>query len=310
MEDDAASHVPVLLHEAVEALSPRADGIYVDCTFGRGGHCRELLCRLGASARVIALDRDPSAVAAGVALAGNDPRLEVVHAPFASLCVVCAQRGVHGRVNGVLFDLGVSSAQLDVDDRGFGFKSETLDMRMDPTSGESAAEWLQGADAEDIENVLREFGEERFARRIARAIVREREQAPLDSAARLASIVARAVPTRERGKHPATRTFQALRIHVNDELGQLRAGLDAAVRVLAPAGRLAVISFHSLEDRIVKRFIRGAPERELPPDFPLEVPVPVRELLAIGRPLRPGAEEVASNPRARSALLRVAERSR
>ena len=311
---DAPGHVPVMLGEVVEALAPRVGGSYVDCTFGRGGHTRAILDRVGPTGRVIAIDRDPRASAAARALARSDPRVSAHHACFGDVRGILGVAGLTGRVDGVLMDLGVSSSQLDDPGRGFSFLHDgPLDMRMEPDAGMSASEWLAGASAQEIERVLREFGEERAARRIARAIVAGRERGgPIVSTRRLASIVAGAArkgPGRAR-LHPATRTFQAVRLHVNDELGELERGLEAASAVLAPGGRLVVLSFHSLEDRIVKRFMRGrgaAPPRRLPV---AGTDRPAGTMAPLARARRPRQDEVASNPRARSAVLRVAERSR
>jgi len=307
-----AHHVPVLLDEVLAALEPRAAGVYADCTFGRGGHARALLARLGPDARLLALDRDPEAVSAGQALAASDPRLEVVHARFGALAEVAASRGL--RFDGVLFDLGVSSPQIDTPARGFSLRADgPLDMRMDPGSGLSAADWLASAAQEEIATVLHTLGEERHARRIAAALVRARDEARIDTTARLAALVAAAMPARSRrsdpGQHPATRSFQAIRIHVNRELEELDRGLAQALECLAPGGRLVVISFHSLEDRRVKRFMRDLscpprPSRHLP--LPDDLPPPRLRLCA--RAVRAGADEVARNPRARSAVLRAAEK--
>lgn len=308
-------HTPVLLTEVIDGLQVQADGIYMDCTFGRGGHTRALLDTLGPHARVLAIDRDPQAVAAGRALAAEDPRLEIEHANFDRAGSVAAEHGVIGKVGGVLFDLGVSSPQLDDVTRGFSFQDDgPLDMRMDQSAGEAAAEWLAKADAEEIARVLRDYAEERHARRIARAIVAERNHAPIETTRRLAGIVAAAQPRTggRRGprlKHPATRTFQAIRIHINGELQALDAALEQVPEILAAEGRLAVISFHSLEDRRVKRFIRA---RSRGPTAPRGMPVvPAGEppvLRAVGRAIRASSDEVRSNPRARSAVLRIAAR--
>ena len=317
-----SGHVPVMADEVVEALAPRAGGLYVDCTFGRGGHVRAVLDRIGPAGRMLALDRDPEAVAAARALARSDPRVSVRHARFGEIGGIADAAGLAGRVDGVVMDLGVSSPQIDEPGRGFSFLDDgPLDMRMDPGAGVSAAEWLAGASGREIERVLRELGEERAARRIARAIVAGRERSgPIVSTRRLAAIVAGAarggasagghrVRTRA---HPATRAFQAIRLHVNDELGELERGLAAVPALLAPGGRLVVLSFHSLEDRIVKRFMRGhgaasAPPRGLPVTG---TPRPAGAMTPLARPRRPSEGEVAVNPRARSAVLRVAERSR
>jgi 16S rRNA (cytosine1402-N4)-methyltransferase len=305
-----AVHRPVLLQEAVEALAVQADGIYMDGTFGRGGHSREILARLGPKGRLLALDRDPEAHAAATALAGSDTRVSVYRAAFSMLERIATEAGVSGRVNGVLLDIGVSSAQLDDARRGFSFiQKGPLDMRMDPDAGESAAEWLTRAPEQDIAGVIHEYGEERHARRIARAIVAAREAAPLTDTLQLAEIVSRAVPRHDRHKHPATRTFQAIRIFINRELEELGACLEQCLRVLAPAGRLAVISFHSLEDRMVKRFIRDHARMPEPdPKAPWLMPEGNPVLRAVGKAIQAGEAEVTENPRSRSAVLRVAER--
>jgi 16S rRNA (cytosine1402-N4)-methyltransferase len=308
---DERSHVPVLLDEVVQALTPAPHGIYLDATYGRGGHVRAILERLGPNGRVIAMDRDPAAIAHARKAFDADARVHVHHAPFSMLSRVLEQENVNGQVNGALFDLGVSSPQLDQAERGFSFRADgALDMRMDPTRGESAAQWLERATAQEIERVVRDYGEERFARRVARAIVRARDVQPIVTTLQLADIVAGAVPTREPGQHPATRTFQALRIYVNRELEELEAALPQAVAALAPGGRLAVISFHSLEDRVVKRFFaREARGGDLPPDLPLRAAELHPRLRVVGKAVRAGAAEIARNPRARSAVLRVAERT-
>lgn len=291
------------------ALNLQADGMYVDATYGRGGHARAILDRLGPDGRLLALDRDPQAVTMAKREFSGETRFEIVHRPFSMLGQTLAERGGSESVDGILFDLGVSSPQLDDATRGFSFRrAGPLDMRMDPTRGESAADWLQHAAESDIAKVLHELGEERYARRIARAIVRCRESAPITTTAELAAVVAGAVPTRERSKDPATRTFQAIRLHINHELDELRAALPQAVDALRPGGRLAVISFHSLEDRIVKQFMRAAQQGPvLPPDLPVrQVEIPSR-LRVVGKAQRATRAEIARNPRARSAILRVAE---
>jgi len=303
------AHEPVLCEEVVAALNIRPDGFYVDATFGRGGHSRAILEHLGSSGRLLAMDRDPEAAAAAARQFAGETRFTMVQGPFSMLGKTIVERGWHKRVNGVLFDLGVSSPQLDAAARGFSFLREgPLDMRMDPSRGESAADWLQRAEEHEIVDVLFTFGEERYARRIARAIVRRRSEQPMTTTRELAELVAEAVPTRERSKDPATRTFQAIRLFINQELAELQAVLPQAVEVLAPGGRLVVISFHSLEDRIVKQFMRReAKGEELPPDLPVrQVEVPVR-LHLVGKAVRATHDEVRRNPRARSAVLRVAE---
>jgi 16S rRNA (cytosine1402-N4)-methyltransferase len=301
-------HQSVLAAEAIEALALRADGIYVDGTFGRGGHSRLILERLGPHGRLIALDRDPQAAAAAAQIA--DSRLTFVHTNFARLSRALDDAGA-AAVHGMLFDLGVSSPQLDEPARGFSFRHDgPLDMRMDPTQGMSAADWLAGAEEQEIRGVIQDYGEERFAKQIAAAVVATRSREPIVRTRQLAELVAQAVRTREPGQDPATRTFQALRIHVNRELEEVSVMLPQAVARLAPQGRLAVISFHSLEDRIVKRFLQSAARPEMPRRLPLkasEMPQPTLKLL--GRAIRASSEETTRNPRARSATLRVAERT-
>jgi len=303
-------HRPVMLAEVLEALAVSAGGRYLDATFGRGGHAAAILERLGPEGRLLAMDKDPQAVQAAHARFGADARFSIVHDSFATLEAVLAGHGWSGRLDGVLLDLGVSSPQLDDAQRGFSFRHDgPLDMRMNPEVGESAAQWLARAPEREIARVLRDYGEERFARRIARAIVQARQESPICTTARLAAIVAAANPSWEQGKDPATRTFQALRIHINRELEELQSALEQAVRALAPGGRLVVISFHSLEDRIVKRFMRRAAQGEvLPRRLPVVEAARGVTLRIAGKAQRPGALEVAANPRARSAVLRVAER--
>ncbi|HHH45476.1 MAG TPA: 16S rRNA (cytosine(1402)-N(4))-methyltransferase RsmH [Thiotrichales bacterium] len=304
------THRPVMLEEAVRALRLGDDAIVIDATFGRGGHTAAMLGRLGPEGRLLAFDRDPEAAAVAQARFGGDRRFAFVHDSFARLREHVEAVGLSGRVTGVLFDLGVSSPQLETPERGFSFLHEgPLDMRMNPEAGESAADWLARAPEGEIARVLKDYGEERHARRIARAIVERRRTRPLRTTRELAELVAEVVPGREPGKHPATRTFQAIRIQVNGELEALEAGLAAAVDVLAPAGRVAVISFHSLEDRIVKRFFRRESRGpELPPGLPVAGPRPAGRLRLVGKAVKPSREEVLANPRARSAILRVAER--
>ena len=304
----SSQHLTVMLEEAVGALNIRADGIYVDGTFGRGGHSRAILARLGAAGRLIALDRDPLAIAAGRAI--NDPRFRLVHAAFSELDSALAEAGVDA-VDGVLLDLGVSSPQLDEAARGMSFRFDApLDMRMDTSCGQTAAQWLADASVEQITEVLRDYGEERFAHAIAKALVAARAGQPVATTGQLAALVEKAVRTREPGQHPATRTFQALRIFINAELEELSLILPKCLELLAPGGRLVVISFHSLEDRIAKRFMR---DHSRPPQLPSRLPlradqIPSPKLALVGKAQRPGAEEVAANPRARSAVMRVAER--
>lgn len=304
-------HRPVLLSEVLEGLAVRSEGIYIDGTFGRGGHAAAILDRLGAAGRLYAIDKDPEAVQAGVDRFGRDARFRIQRGTFAMLGQLAREQGIAGRVSGILLDLGVSSPQLDDPARGFSFlKDGPLDMRMDPHQGLSAAQWLAQADEADIARVLFEYGEERFARRIAQAVVRERGERPIATTQQLAELIARAVPTRERHKNPATRSFQALRIQVNQELRDLETALEQVPDVLAPGGRLAVISFHSLEDRMVKRYMRRESRGEdLPADLPIMGGPKPGRLRVIGKAVRAGEEETAANPRARSAVLRVAERT-
>jgi 16S rRNA (cytosine1402-N4)-methyltransferase len=305
----AHAHVSVLLSEAVDALAIRADGLYVDATFGRGGHSRAVLAQLGPQGRLIAFDRDPAAIAAGQAV--GDARLTLVHSAFSALDDELARLGVQV-VDGVLLDLGVSSPQLDDAARGMSFRFDApLDMRMDTSRGQTVAEWLAEASVGQITEVIREYGEERFAHAIAKAIATARAGGAVATTGQLAALVEKAVRTREPGQHPATRTFQALRIFINQELEELSRVLPACVSRLRPGGRLAVISFHSLEDRIVKRFMR---DESRPPVLPRRLPVraadlPAPRLRLVGKAARPGEAEVAANPRARSAVLRVAERT-
>jgi len=302
------SHRTVLLEEAIDALAIRADGAYIDATFGRGGHSRLILDRLGPRGRLIALDKDPEAVAAAKRI--SDARFNVVHASFAELAGVLDRLGLEG-VDGVLLDLGVSSPQLDDAARGFSFRRDgPLDMRMDTSRGQTAAQWLDTASEAEIREVIRDYGEERFAKQIAKAIVAARQRGPVVTTGQLADIVGAAVRTREKNKDPATRTFQAVRIYLNQELAHLSLALPQILERLTPGARLAVISFHSLEDRIVKQFMRDAARADVPIRLPLrERELPQPRLRLIGRPVRPSADEIAANPRARSATLRVAERT-
>jgi 16S rRNA (cytosine1402-N4)-methyltransferase len=305
-------HQPVLLEESVHALVVDPNGLYVDGTFGRGGHSRALLARLGEAGRLIGMDRDPEAVSVGRALAARDRRFTMIAGRFGSLGERLASVGVRGGLSGLLLDLGVSSPQLDTPGRGFSFMADgPLDLRMDPTTGDSAAVWLARATEAEIVQVLSELGEERFARRIARAIVAQRVTSPLVTTRQLASLIERVVPTREVGKHPATRTFQALRIRINEELDEIQACLRQSCDLLAHAGRLVVISFHSLEDRIVKRFMRAESRGPVyPKGLPVTADATAGRMRIVGQPLRPSTDEIASNPRARSAIMRVAERLR
>ena len=314
MEHDPGQHVPVLVEELIKVLEPEHGEVFADCTFGRGGHTRAILQRLGRNGRVLALDRDPQAIGVARALANEDRRVSVYQAEFAGLEAIMTQ--ANQSPDGVFFDLGVSSPQLEQPHRGFSFRaSGPLDMRMDPGAGESAADWLARATREEITKVLKEYGEERYAKRIATRIVNHRQQTSIETTTQLAEIIVAALPAKARyasgAQHPATRSFQAIRIHVNGELEQLRLGLEQALEVLKVGGRLAVISFHSLEDRLVKRFIRGyanppRPSRHLP--LPTDLPAP---RLSVAYPVqRPSSEECQRNPRARSAVLRSAVKSR
>ncbi len=304
-------HRTVLLQEAVDALAIRPEGIYVDATFGRGGHSRAILERLGTQGRLIALDRDLTAVAASQALMAEDSRFSLRHARFGEMSQVLDELQV-GQVDGVLLDIGVSSPQLDEAARGFSFRFDApLDMRMDTSRGQTAADWLDQASQQEIERVIKNYGEERFAHAIAKAVVATRAECRITTTGQFAALVEKAVRTREPGQHPATRSFQALRIHINQELEELSLALPQAATRLKPGGRLVVISFHSLEDRIVKHFMR---DESQPPRLPSRLPIraaelPQPRLRLTGKPVFPGNEEVTANPRARSAVMRVAEKA-
>lgn len=302
------AHVTVLLDEAVDSLAIKQDGVYVDATFGRGGHSRRILSALGESGRLVALDRDPQAILAGEAI--GDQRFQLVHRAFGELAEAAAEAGV-ASVDGILFDVGVSSPQIDDGERGFSFRYDApLDMRMDTTQGETAAEWLARAELREITEVIKNYGEERFAFQIAKKVVAARGEQPIVTTAQFAALVREAVRTREPGQDPATRSFQALRIHINQELRQLEVVLPQALELLKPGGRLVVISFHSLEDRIVKTFMRAQSTADaLPKGLPLRADqLPKPKLRLIGKACKPSLEEVAANPRARSAVMRVAEK--
>ncbi len=303
-----AAHVTVLLEEAVDALAIKADGIYVDATFGRGGHSRRILSELNEKGRLVAVDRDPQAIAAGAAI--DDPRFLLVHRAFGELAEAADEAGV-SEVDGVLFDVGVSSPQIDDGERGFSFRYDApLDMRMDTTQGETAAEWLARAETREITEVIKNYGEERFAFQIAKKVVAARLEQPIVTTGQFAALVRETVRTREPGQDPATRSFQALRIHINQELRQLEVALPQALGLLKPGGRLVVISFHSLEDRIVKNFMRNESiADDLPKGLPLRADqLPKPKLRLIGKPVKPSAAEIGANPRARSAVMRVAEK--
>ncbi len=298
--------------EVVTALNIRSDGIYVDATYGRGGHTRAILDCLGPHGRLLAIDRDPDAAMSYQHEFAAETRAQLVKAPFSDLEATFRHYELAKVASGVLFDLGVSSPQLDTPQRGFSFlRDGPLDMRMDPGTGSSAQEWLMAVDQDELAEIIRRLGEERFARRIARAIVARRASGGLSSTGTLSALVCAAVPSREPGKHPATRTFQAIRMHLNDELGELEAGLPQAIRLLEDGGRLVVISFHSLEDRIVKRVLRRAAKGD---PFPPRLPVMAKQMRPvvrlIGKPIRPTASEISNNIRARSAIMRVAEKVR
>ncbi len=305
----ADKHVPVLLHPALDGLGIAASDVVVDATYGRGGHSREILERLGQAGRLIVVDQDPEAIAhAHEQFAGED-RVTIWHGSFAELERMAREIGIHGQVNGLLLDLGVSSPQLDTPERGFSFREDgPLDMRMNPQMGESAAAWLARADEAEIARVIKEYGEDRYARRIARSIVMARADEPIERTAQLAAIVARAAGPSPADRHPATRTFQAIRIHINDELGALDKALEQGLAILAPGGRMAVISFHSLEDRRVKQAFKRL---SMPPPASRRMPVAPDfspRIRVIDKMIRPDREEERANPRSRSSRLRIAEK--
>lgn len=305
-----AQHITVLLNEAVEALVTDTSGFYVDGTFGRGGHSGLILQQLALDGRLLGIDKDLAAIATANTRFGSDARFAIAHGSFAELAALIDERGMTGKVTGVLLDLGVSSPQLDEAERGFSFMQDgPLDMRMDQTCGQSAAEWVNSAGEDEITWVLKEFGEERFAKRMARAIIAERQKQPFTRTKHLAEVIKEANPAWEKGKHPATRAFQAIRIQVNNELGDLESALDQALTVLAPGGRLVVISFHSLEDRVVKRFIR---RQELGDPVPKGLPIRDDQLnkrmRSLGKAIKASDAEVNANVRSRSAVMRVAEK--
>jgi len=307
---EQVEHTTVLLHEAVDALVSEPDGFYVDGTFGRGGHTAELLSRLSGQGSVLAIDKDPQAIASGKERFAGDDRLQLFHGSFADLQNVTAEMGKSGEVSGVLLDLGVSSPQLDQAERGFSFMRDgPLDMRMDTSRGLSAAEWIADANEQEIARVIKDYGEERFARRMASAVVRERAIKPITGTVQLASILAEAHPAWERGRHPATKAFQGIRIFINRELDDLEDLLSQVIDTLKVGGRLVIISFHSLEDRRVKRFIRDQQQGiKLPKNLPVrDVDRGVR-LVKVGKAIKPANSEVDGNVRSRSAVMRVAER--
>ena len=305
------AHLSVLLNETVDGLNIQSDGIYIDGTFGRGGHSRHVLSHLGENGRLIAIDRDPQAIEAAKQFA-DDPRFQIVHGGFGQLAEYVEELGLTGKINGVLLDLGVSSPQLDDAERGFSFlRDGPLDMRMDNSQGQTAAQWIARAEIEDMAWVFKTYGEEKNSRHIARCIAADREKTPFLRTKDLADLIARITKNKERNKHPATRVFQAIRIYINSELEQIDQALEGALAVLAPQGRLSVISFHSLEDRMVKRFIRRHSQAE---SVPYGLPImeaelnKSRKLKAVSKALKPSDAELELNPRARSSVLRVAER--
>jgi len=310
MSNEITDHRPVLLNEAVAALAIRPDGVYLDGTFGRGGHSAAILAQLGPQGRLLAMDQDPQAIAAAQQKFAEDARFQIVQRNFESLQDFVTEQGLMRRVDGVLLDIGVSSPQLDDASRGFSFlKPGPLDMRMNPQAGQSAAEWLAQVDEYDLVTVLMHLGEEKFARRIAHAIVQYRQQTEINDTVQLANIIAGAIPVKDKKKHPATKSFQAMRIFINRELEVLEQALKSAVNVLSVGGRLAVISFHSLEDRMVKRFFRDISRG---PQLPKDIPIMSKDLQqpyrVVGKAIKPGALELQQNPRARSSVLRVLER--
>lgn len=302
-------HATVLLEETVAGCLNNPSGVYVDGTFGRGGHSRHLLSKLAADAKVIGIDKDPQAIATGKALAQADPRFQIVQGSFAEMATALQSLGIN-KVDGILLDLGVSSPQLDDAERGFSFMQDgPLDMRMNPEQGQSASEWVMTTPEAEIARVLKEYGEERFSKRMARALVQARQEAPIERTLQLANILKEANPAWEKHKHPATRGFQAIRIAVNNELGDLERILESSVDLLKSGGRLAVISFHSLEDRLVKRFIRDQERgQEFPAGLPITDAMLNRTFKKIGKAIKPSREEIEHNPRSRSAVLRIAER--
>ncbi len=310
MKEQFNEHQPVLLAEVIENFAIKADGVYIDATFGRGGHAKAILAKLGPNGRLLAMDKDPTAVHYAREHFRDDPRFLIQQGTFAGIAKFVANQQFTGKIDGILFDLGVSSPQLDDPDRGFSFKrSGKLDMRMDDSRGEDAATWLAKVDEKELADSLWKYGEERFSRRIARTIVSTREETPITTTAQLAELIAKSIPVWQKGKHPATRSFQAIRIVINHELDDLESGLHQAMDVLSPGGRLLVISFHSLEDRLVKHFMlhqeRGD---ELPAGLPIKHADREIHFKRLGRAIKPGNQEMAVNPRARSAILRIGEK--
>lgn len=309
MSEQVYEHITVMLDEAVDALVQNPDGHYFDGTFGRGGHSSLVLSRLSENGHLTAIDKDPEAIVHARERFGDEPRFDIAHGSFAQIGEFARERGVYGELDGVLLDLGVSSPQLDDPTRGFSFQHDgPLDMRMDTTKGESVAEWLSHAEEKEIADVIFTYGEDKFGRRMAKAIIREREKAPITTTAQLSKIISDANPAWEKGKHPATRAFQAFRIHINQELNDLETCLDESLEALKVGGRLAIISFHSLEDRIVKRFIRKHVKGDdhLPPGVPVTTDMLKQRLKAVGKMVKASSDEVENNPRARSAVMRIA----
>ncbi len=305
-----SEHITVLLNEAVEGLVQDVNGLYIDCTFGRGGHSRLILEQLSEHGRLLGIDKDPRAIANGEALMESDSRFQICHGSFAQMQEFATQYGGGKPVAGILMDLGVSSPQIDDAERGFSFmKDGPLDMRMNTESGQTAAQWVNGASEEDIANVFYEFGEERCSRRLARAVVNRRVEEPFERTLDLAEVIKVAHPRWEKNKHPATRCFQAMRIYLNNELGDLTEGLQTATDMLAKEGRLVVISFHSLEDRMVKHFIRNKEKGpQLPPDIPIMEKDFPKELKHVGKAIKASKDEVDANVRSRSAIMRIAQK--
>ncbi len=304
-------HIPVLMREAVDALNIREGGVYVDATLGRAGHAQQIADRIGDDGRLVAFDRDPRAIELGHKVFEGDDRVSIIHSEFSRMAEKLEQQAGLNQVDGVLMDLGVSSPQLDQAERGFSFMRDgELDMRMDTTQGESAAEWLARVEERDLMMALFDLGEEKFARRIARAIVEARADTEINSTLQLAQIISDATPKKDKNKHPATRSFQAIRLHVNQELSQVSEALPQAVKLLSEGGRLAVISFHSLEDRIVKRFMRELSTPNLPPkNIPVSEDAYKTPLTLLSRAIKPSKQEISDNPRSRSSVLRIAERT-
>jgi 16S rRNA (cytosine1402-N4)-methyltransferase len=310
MNNASFAHQPVLLREAIAALAIQPHGVYVDATFGRGGHACAILSELNAAGRLVLLDKDPTAISYARQCFGQDPRVAIFHASFTELQAVLQQENLSGKVNGILFDLGVSSPQLDEAERGFSFMRDgKLDMRMNTLSGIDAATWLAGIDEAALADVIYRYGEEKFSRRIARAIVKARQESPIVTTFQLRDLVVKAVPVKQKEKHPATRTFLAIRIAINKELEEIEQVLDQALEALSVGGRLSVISFHSLEDRLVKRFMQHHERGDIfPRDLPIKQTILQQKLKRIGRAIHPSPMEVAANARARSAILRIAEK--